>query len=281
LTPEAAQMPGYGLLCSPTLYPGQTVRARLEASDNNRQSVTCNLYLRYDGADDAAVLLRGPEVVLPPGEPADLTWPLNAIPGPIAEIGVEIRSTTRADGTVYLDTLTWDGAPEVDLIPTDPAPGSTMWQRTWVNAADHVWMHSGIRISQDRGAGLLIQGTRRWQDYAVEAVIRPHLARRAGLAARVQGQRRYYALLLCDDHKLRLVKALDGEHVLAETDVAWQLGETYTLVLRVHNHTLEAEVNGKTAFTVTDDDHPLTGGAVALICDEGRIDVSAVKVTAE
>jgi ADP-ribosylglycohydrolase len=278
LTPEAAEMPGYGLISSPTLYPGQTVRARIKADAGNRQIVTGNLYLRYYDADDHLSLKRGPEALLLPAKVAELRWQIEEVGGPIAEIGLELHADARAEGIAYLDYLTWDGAPNLSLIPQSPTEG-TMWQRAWVNAADHVWMRDGIRISQDRGTGMLLQGTRQWCDYVVEAEVRPHLALRTGLATRVQGLHRYYALLLSEGQKLRLVKVLDGEHVLVETDFAWDYDETYKLSLVVQNHTLEAQVNGKTIFTVTDDDQPLTRGAVALICDEGRIDVRTVTVS--
>ena len=34
---------------------------------------------------------------------------------------------------------------------------------------------------------------------------------KGGIGIRAQGMRRYYALLLCNDNKVRLIKALDGE----------------------------------------------------------------------
>src|SRR5262249_52703979 len=49
LTPAALQMRGYGLLASPTLYPGQAAKAALSADAANSGPVTCRLYLRvYD-----------------------------------------------------------------------------------------------------------------------------------------------------------------------------------------------------------------------------------------
>ena len=116
----------------------------------------------------------------------------------------------------------------------------------------------------------MIQGTREWRNYRVSADVRPHMAERAGIGARVQGMRRYYALLLCRDNKLRLIKALDGETVLAEANFNWRFGESHDLSLEVDGTRLRAWVDGKLAFDVRDRERPLTGGAVALICEEGR-----------
>ncbi len=279
LTPEAAKMPGYGLICSPTLYAGQTVRARVEADAANSKTVACNLYVRVYGAGNECVIRQGPVTQLQPGTATDLVWTLEATGGdPIAEIGLEIHSDprvrARADGTLYLDTLTWDGAPTVTLAKPDH--NGTMWQQAWVNGVDHLAMGSDLRVIQNRGTGLLIQGSGDWQDYEVSATITPHLIKRGGLAARVQGMRRYYALLLCHDRRICLVKALDGDTILAEADFAWNYDEPYELTLRVTGDHIVASVNSTQLFDVTDQDRPLTAGGIALVIDEGRLNATNV-----
>src|SRR5262249_17448380 len=52
IPPEAITMPGYDLMASPTLYPGQTVRARIAADEHNSGPVTSRLYAQVYGADD-------------------------------------------------------------------------------------------------------------------------------------------------------------------------------------------------------------------------------------
>ena len=281
LTPEAAKMPGYGLICSPTLYAGQTVRARVEADAANNRPVTCNLYIRIYGADNACIIRRGPAIQLQPGAGNVLVWTLDATDGdPIAEIGLEIHSDTRvrarADGTLYLDTLTWDGAPTVSL--DKPDHDGTMWQQAWVNGVDQFSAWGELRVIQNRGTGLLIQGSGDWKDYEVSATITPHLIKRGGLAARVQGMRRYYALLLCGGQKLRLVKALDGDTILAETDLAWNYDQPYQLTLRVVGDRIIASVNGDQLFDIVDQERPLTAGGIALVIDEGRLSAADVTV---
>jgi hypothetical protein len=100
----------------------------------------------------------------------------------------------------------------------------------------------------------------------------------AGIGARVQGLRRYYGLLLVRGNKVRLMKALDGEKVLAEADFRWSFGGVYELKLQVTGNRLTASVDGKTLFDLEDNDRPLTGGGVALICEEGRLGAEVVTV---
>ncbi|HXV41963.1 MAG TPA: ADP-ribosylglycohydrolase family protein, partial [Anaerolineae bacterium] len=270
---------GYALLASSTLYAGQTVRAGLSADSHNEQPVLGTLYLRSYGPNDRLVMTRGPQVELAPGAYQELTWQIGDTDGaPIAEIGLEISSERRADGTVYLDYLTWDGPP--NLVFSRPNHPGSMWRRAWVNGVDQYderWPEA-YRLVQNNGRGLLMQGSREWTDYQVGAAITPHLVKAAGIAARVQGLRRYYALLLTEDSKARLIKALDGEIVLAEMEFPWRFGETYEFHLQVKGQQLSAGIDGQTLFTVQDTARPLTGGGIALVCEEGRMATEAVTV---
>lgn len=277
---------GYALIASPTLYPGQTVRARVVADSANAQPVPCNLYLRYYGAHDELLFRRSPAITLVAANAHEFVWPIEDLGGaPIAEIGIEISSGSRIDGTLYLDYLTWDGTPRVTFQrPAEPtgtvhAPG-TMWRLAWVDGMDQYdwWWPEAYRLVQNTGRGLLIQGAREWQDYQAEASITVHLAEAAGIAARVQGMRRYYALLLCADGKARLIKALDGDHVLAETDFAWALGVAYTFTLRVQGQRIAAAIDGTVLFVVEDQDRSLAGGGVAFVCETGRLMSEAMAV---
>ncbi len=277
--PEAIDMADYALLASPTIYPGQEVRARLVADGDNAGSVACRLFVRTYNSSDALEAITGPEADLGPGSEHEFGWRVGDTGGqPMAQIGVEIASDAAASGTVYLDYLTWDGTPEVAL--TRPAGGGTMWRRAWVSGVDRYdsrWPEP-YRLIQNQGTGLLIQGTRDWTDYRVSSPITPHMVSSAGIGARVQGMRRYYALLLAEGGKVRLVKVLDGETVLAEADFSWQFDVTYELELEVSGNRLSASIDGERLFGIEDDDQTLTSGAVAFVCQEGRMESDVLRV---
>jgi hypothetical protein len=155
-----------------------------------------------------------------------------------------------------------------------------MWLRAWVDAVDHLEINrrEPYRLIQNRGTGLLIQGTREWRDYRVSADVTPHLLRATGIGARVQGLRRYYALLLCEDGVLRLIKALNGTQELAAVPFPWEQGQPYRLALQVAGAHLSAWVDDRLVLDVEDQDGPLDGGGVALLCEEGRVAVGPVRV---
>jgi ADP-ribosylglycohydrolase len=99
---------GYRLLASPTLYPGQTVTARLSADAANAEAVTVRLYARHYNEDDELDLIGGEPVHIAAGQSVDLSWTLPDTGGqPIAYIGVEVTGEQGISGTVYLDCLTW------------------------------------------------------------------------------------------------------------------------------------------------------------------------------
>jgi ADP-ribosylglycohydrolase len=260
IPPEAAAMTGYELQACPTLYPGQTVRARVDGAP-------CRLVARvYDGSDEL-VTLRAPEEA-----GGELAWRIPDTGGqPVAAVGIE------ASGPARLDWLTGDGAPNMTL--TRPTEGGGMWRRAWVRGVDRFEPHwpEPFRLIQNRGPGLLIQGTREWIDSEVSAAVVPETVTAAGIAARVQGMRRYYALLLCDDHTVRLVRELSGTTVLAEAPLQRRdYAEPHSLALCVTGSRLQAAVDGEVLLEARDD--ALTGGAVALVCDEGCLTCDAVTV---
>jgi hypothetical protein len=275
---------GYRLICSPALYSGQTVEAGVQADAGNGQVVRANLYVRVFGAEDKLSIVRGTPVEVAPGSAAVLRWQVPDTGGsPIAEIGVEITSDGRADGTLYLDTLGWDGTPNTTFRRPDH-PGR-MWRRAWVNGLDHddrielvEWYPDAYRVIQNEGRGLMIQGTREWRDYRTSATITPHMFKAGGIAARVQGMKRYYALLLDGEGQVRLVKVRDGEKTLAEAPAAWRFGDAVALGLKVEGDRLIGTVNGQVVIDTRDTDAPLLEGAVALVCEEGRYGCNSLSV---
>ena len=206
-------MPGYALVASPTIYPGQILTVKATAEENT----PLKLFIRAYNKKDELSQIDGPQIELLAGEHVEGTWVVPPTGGqPIAEIGLSYDGETPA--TVYLDSISWDNAPHVTLTRPSgdgeyPWEPPLVWRRAWVNGLDlwEPWWPESFRLIQNSGLGLLTQGTREWTDYEVVATVTPVLMAKGGIGIRAQGMRRYYALLLCNDNKVRLVKALDGE----------------------------------------------------------------------
>ncbi len=272
---------GYGLDASPSLYPGQTVRARLSADATNAVALEVALFVDVYGAADRLERIESQAVLLRPGEEAALAWRVDETGGaPIARVGIRLKGGDAvSSGAVYLDMLTWDGEPEV--VFQRPAAGGTLWKRAWVKATDPAEPvgEEAFRVVHNRGTGMWLIGGRGWADYCVSADITPHLAQAAGIAARVQGLARYYAFLLCEGGRLRLVKALDGEHILAESVFEWQPETAYALAISVSGARITCTLDGEPVLVVEDAERPLLNGGIALVCAEGRMATERVHLT--
>jgi hypothetical protein len=280
ILPDELTMEGYKLLASPTLYSGQTIRAGFSA----KQATSLNLLIKVYNQDDQLATVYGPEVSLTGDAYTETEWIIPNTHGqPIAEVGFDCKSEGES-GTVFLDYLTWDGAPHVTL--TRPFGSNErwepplVWRQAWVDAMD-LWEVSWpepYRLIQNEGRGLIMQGTRDWQDYEVEAAITPWLVDAGGIAARVQGLKRFYALELGKGNRVRLVKALDGDTILGEKDFEWQIHSSYTLKMQVSGNRIKAWVDGQLQFDILDEDRPLLGGGVAYVVDQGHISSQAMIV---
>ena len=263
---------GYGLMASPALSPGQTVVAAVELAKDADEAVEVSICIRVFNPDDQLQTLRNAAVQLEAGARQTLSWTVPDLGGyPIAAVGVEVVAAP-AGGTLYLDTLDWHGAPSATLTRV----GGSMWSRAWVNGVDQYWPRypESFRLVHNRGTGLLLHGARDWQNYRVGADVTPHLVRRAGIAARVQGMKRYYALVLTNSGKAQLVRELDGTTVLAECDCALELYRTYRMELAVADARLVGSIDGEEVLSA--EDSALASGGIALLVDEGRTATQAV-----
>lgn len=279
IPPEAIEMANYKLFAAPRLYPGQTVRVRLESGRDNRGVVEVQPVILVYGPDEGLIVRKGPACKLEPGGTAITEWKIEETGGqPIASVGIELTAERRSCGNVYLDYLSWDGPPDVRF--TRPEGGGTMWRRSWVDAMDHFearWPEP-FSVSHDDGVGLLSTGGGDWTDYEVEASVSTDLAKEWGIAARVGGLLRFYALLLTDEGKVQLVKQRDIRSVLASEDFTWSFGRKYTLTLCVSGDRLTGRVDGEEIFSVRDSNNPISVGGIALVCTEGQLVTNEVTV---
>jgi ADP-ribosylglycohydrolase len=276
---KQAEESHYALTASPTLFPGQTVRAGVKADAGNIGAVSCRLYYSYYNGNDLLKISRGPAVELSAGSCDELTWTIEDPGGaPIANVGIEVVAETSARGTAYLDYLDWRGVPKATFRRLQGL--GQMWLRAWVNAIDRVetqWPEA-FHLSQSHGIGLLIMAGHDWSDYTVAATITPRLAASFGLAARVRGLSRYYAFLLRSKGTARLIKRFGETKVLAEVEFGWELEQHYELKLAVSATRITGWICGKEIVSVADDSEPLRDGGFGFVCEEGLITSDAITV---
>src|SRR5258707_7233530 len=281
IPPDSKDASHYCLMACPTLYPGNIVRGRLIAGAENSAPVRVAPFVTYYGANDELYYHHGPALTFDPNTAQDLQWQIEDLTGaPIAQFGLEVSSDNAASGWLHIDSVDWSGTPTT--VFRRPDNNGKMWLRAWINPVDHVgtrWA-SAFHLSQNRGTGLFIQGSRDWQNYSVRSAILSDPAKSFGLAARVQGLTRYYALLLSPNQVLRLIRSYDRTETLAEVPYNWTWSERYHFKLEVTGTKVIGSLNGTELIRYDDDKSALLDGGIALVCEEGLIMTDEVKVIA-
>jgi ADP-ribosylglycohydrolase len=275
MTPPEAQETHYALMASPTLFPGQTVRAGIKADAGNRVCVSARLYVYDYGTDDSIEIHQGPIVELLPGSAGELVWTIEDLCGaPIANVGIELTSEETASGTVYLDYMDWSGVPNARFRRVgEPGDISRMWLRAWVNAVDNAatrWPNA-FHLSQGNGIGLFIMGGSDWRDYVVTSTIIPRLGRSFGLAARVRGVRRYYGFVLTANQTARIIRRLGEIAALGEVEFHWEFERPYELKLEVSGTEITGSVDGQQVLKVSDTAGGVDSGGFGFVCEEGLV----------
>lgn len=278
---DVLKMRTYDLMASPRIHSGQVLRAVVSADAGNAGAVEARLRIRHYNADDKLTDIDMPSgKLVSVGDTAELEW---VVPDtgyqPIAEVGVVLTCPEgRANGRILLDKLTWDGCPDVTF--KRPEGTGDFWHRAWVSNVHFFSKHfpQDIRISQNRGSGLILQGTRDWTDYAVEADLMLHLGEYGGLVLRAEGQRRYYAARLTRAGELQIVRRKDEqEEVLASAPLNIPFETAFTMVASAKGDRISVQV-GEVALEARDNAFP--GGAAGMQIHEGALSSTRVRIRA-
>ena len=278
---EVLDMRTYDLMATPLIYPGQVAKSRIVADPANIGSVSVRLRIRAYGANDRLQDVDGDGLTLKPGEDRVISWRLPDLDGqPIAEIGIALTADgRRADGRVLIDYLRWDGVP--DLALHRPASGGDFWRKAWVDSVSFFsnLFPSSFRISQSRDQGLIIHGTRQWTDYEVSSDIVIHLGTYGGIAVRVQGLRRYYAVRVTRDGQLQIVRVRDAETtVLARTGFLLIFEKKISAKVTVHDTHITATFDDVTLRADDQTGAAFTNGGIGLLIAEGALSTDEVRV---
>jgi ADP-ribosylglycohydrolase len=282
IPPDSKDVSHYALMACPTLYSGNVVRGQLKADAQNSLPISITPFITCYGNNDELCYHQGPLLTLTPGVARDFRWQIEELNGaPIAQFGLELSSKSLKSGRLYIDYIDWSGTPTTSFRRPDAS--GKMWLRSWIDAFDNVGTRwpSAFHLSQNRGTGLFIQGSRDWQDYSARAAIASDPAKSFGLAARVQGLTRYYALILGPGQVLRLMRNYDSLEVLAEVPYDWSWSRGYHFDLKVTGTTLVGSINGTELIRYNDSNSRLLNGGIALVCEEGLIMTDEVGIVAE
>ncbi|KAI0178902.1 ADP-ribosylation/Crystallin J1 [Hypoxylon sp. FL1284] len=272
---QVRQMVFYELAASPLVYPGQTLRAALRA----REDVQARMLLRAYTNNDELESFTSDAVSLPPGGTKVLDWVIPTSLGgrPIESVGVALSSSHDVRETVWIDHFGWHGTPELVLRADDRAPNE-FYKRSFVNGADQFHLYGKFMAGQDEGRGIVSYGTREWKDYRASFQdFAVNIGGPSGVAVRVQGLNRYYALLFEPSDRIVLVKMLDDQSIeLASETFYWNIDTTYTITIETEDDLLRAKVGD---VELCANDAQFSRGGIGLVVTDGSLSVKSIKVS--
>ncbi|MCL4509190.1 MAG: ADP-ribosylglycohydrolase family protein [Chloroflexi bacterium] len=289
VTPDGFSPSHYHMRACPTLYGGQTISARLVGGVALASPVCVRIVAhRYRSGPVTGLTIEAlfsSDYAIGPGEVADLRWTLPDGDGsPFCAVGLVLASQPQ-EGSLFIDWFTWSGPARVSWQP--PIAQWPASIRSWVPARVSITPRDDalFHVVANEGRGLAITGQREWTDYTVVCALRPHMAEEAGLAVRVQGLERYYAVVLTAAGRVCVIKRFPGvsgpgcgENAVAAAPVEWILDRTYELTVTVMGNTLSASLDGRPVLSYSDGTEQLPRGAIALVACEGRVDIDAISV---
>ena len=275
---SAEQADNFSTIASPTLYPGQRIRATVHAEVADRDIPVLRMYvLHRDGTGAIARTTSDPFPLR--SEETQISWRVpDCGTAPFVRFGLLVESGQRFDGEVHVHAIDWHGAPE--RFAVDGILLTSIWDThpaalgAWVSSAANFEADFGrtFSVSHPRGTGLATIGTTDWDDYQVASTLRLSLHRRAGLVARSVGHRRYYAAVFENQNTVRLVRQRDALcSVLAQGKISYDQDEPYACELHCVGSTLSVLINGRLVLEARDDDQPYKSGAAGFLIDTGTV----------
>jgi ADP-ribosylglycohydrolase len=263
---EDYDMPGYKLIGSPRIYPGQKVQIKISSEKTSGVGIYIET-IDDRGKEDLQYLEEN--LAIGPARTYTFTLP-GTVPdtniASISHIGLELQPGV----TVHLHSLSYSGTPTMNLFKEFTGKGNEhkYWSSSWTSTMDNFqpWK-KGVLMVKNKERGLVTQGTEEWKDYQIKVSISSSLFDKIGLVAHHQGFTHYVALYLQSDGTCVLSQNFDEEAVLAQEKIPFTKGDLNPIKfsLRVKGNEVNGNINGITLKGVIPNSRLSSGGAGFLV----------------
>lgn len=258
----------YEPVCSPVLYPGQTVSARLRAGDRSIPELFASLYVRVRGGQ----LIESERKPLSAEGWTEFSFEIPSLPHMlIEEVGARVLAGPTCGGgtaVVLMDEVRFGGQPRYDVDFRHETLSSRARISQFTYLKGYWTLEDGYLAGSCCDFGETYTGDIRWSDYTLEGGITPVCAGEAALNVRVQGAIRSYAVAL-NDGKLLIRKNANGYRTLAELPHETKVGKTYRFKIAVVGNEIAVYENDALVLSVRDEDHPYLTGCIGCSVRDG------------
>jgi ADP-ribosylglycohydrolase len=260
--PAVLSANNYQASFSPTLWPGQTIQARLYLPPDAPAGL---LVAPFAWDDNAEHQHQATATELAPGEWREISYqvpPLhNAL---LSRAGLVFRTLGPAwGGRALLDWLDWSGAAEWssdfgrDRAEYDAASGWTFLRGFW--RLDRGAYHgSGVGLSES------YTGDLDWRDLQLTIDLVPLAGDGHHVLLRVQGARRSYVVGLAGSGRLALYKNAGGYREVAAAPFYWEHGRRVRLAVTATGNELTVAADGQPLLRWRDHDAPYLHGQIGV-----------------
>jgi len=247
---------------SPTIWPGQTLRARLIVPPDTPAGLLAAPFV-WD--DNNAVRHQAAAIELEPGGRHTVGLRIPALNNALlSRAGVAFRTAGQPwSGRVLLDWLDWDGPPEwsTDFSLDRPEYGALAgWTfvRGYWRLEDGAYHSSGAERSES------YTGDPEWSDLTLSVDLVPLAGEQHHLLLRVGGARRSYAAGLHGADRLAILRNHGGYRQVASTALPWRHGQRLQLAVTVAGDELSLAADGQPLLGWRDREAPLLRGQIGL-----------------
>ncbi|KAI6090984.1 ADP-ribosylation/Crystallin J1 [Hypoxylon rubiginosum] len=273
---HARQTSYYELVGSPLVYPGQNLYTILRADEHMQARLLIKVYT----SNDELETITGDVEDLSPGETKYLRWniPAGQVGSrPIKSAGVALSAASDIHGTVWMDSFEWEDFPDLTLR-ADVHGTNYFYRHSFVNGADKFRLDEKFIVAQKNGTGIVSYGTREWEDYrAVFQDFVVNIGGPSGVAVRVQGLNRYYALLFSPSDRVTLVKVLDDQIIeLYSETFYWDVDTSYTITMEMDGIMLWGKVGDIELYA---EDSQFLEGGIGLVVADGSLAVKSIEIS--
>ena len=266
---EQLNLEGYGLVCCPTVFAGQTVEFKIRSINDGELDLRISPYVQ-DGNGERPEVIRGKTEIISK-DWITFSWKIPELTnGIISVFGLEISASAGELTTIEVEYVDRTGNPSCDLLNSDTFGSQAAG---WINAVDvfEYWnAQVGVQIIQNRGVGIAAIGGKDWCNSRFSATVSPKLAKRWGLVFHYQGLERYYFVQFTSN-EVAIVRNFYGENVIARKPFVSQWDQIYEITVAIENEQIAVFLDGASLISAAINEQYLTCGGVGYYLDAGRI----------
>lgn len=259
---------------SPLIYPGQVLRGRILIPNEGEECCVC-MYVKehYTGN-----IIYGPKQLCTKEKWMEMKYNIPHMDGAILEeAGFVFLVSDRARGErpllAYVDEMDYMGHADysIDFVKAglESADSGLHEVQQFTRPKGWTWLESGEMHLLCADYGETYTGSHTFEDYSVEATVKPLAGMHHRINVRVQGAMRSYAVGLDGKNRLSLFKNEKGYRRLVSIPFHWEMNQDYWLKVTVSGNEIVIFGKGGEMLRYRDEEKPYLSGAFGFSAEGG------------